>query len=90
MSGKSALFSAASTTAVQYSTAVDLANRGEGPGPGWLLGLKHSTFNKLLYPKVRDVFGGDVGYTVSGASPLSSGTTTSSTAREFLFLRATG
>ncbi|MGF4045551.1 AMP-dependent synthetase/ligase [Paenarthrobacter nitroguajacolicus] len=71
MSGKSALFSAASTTAVQYSTAVDLANRGEGPGPGWLLGLKHSTFNKLLYPKVRDVFGGDVGYTVSGASPLS-------------------
>lgn len=71
MSGKSALFTAASATAVQYSTAVDLAARGEGPGPGWLLGLKHSTFNKLLYPKVRELFGGDVGYTVSGASPLS-------------------
>ncbi|MFK0040930.1 AMP-dependent synthetase/ligase [Paenarthrobacter sp. NPDC090517] len=71
MSGKSALFSAASATAVQYSTAESLASRGEGPGPGWLLGLKHTTFNKLLYPKVRDVFGGDVGYTVSGASPLS-------------------
>jgi long-chain acyl-CoA synthetase len=71
MSGKSALFSAASATAVEYSTAVDLAARGEGTGPGWLLGLKHSTFNKLLYPKVREVFGGDVGYTVSGASPLS-------------------
>ncbi|WP_284986134.1 AMP-dependent synthetase/ligase [Arthrobacter sp. fls2-241-R2A-172] len=71
MSGKSALFAAASATAVEYSTAVDLAARGKGPGPGWLLNLKHSTFDKLLYPKVREVFGGQVGYTVSGASPLS-------------------
>ena len=71
MSGKSALFSAASATAVEYSTAVDLAVRGQGPGPGWILGMKHAAFNKLLYPKVREVFGGDVGYTVSGASPLS-------------------
>ncbi len=71
MSGKSALFSAASATAVEYSTAVDLAARGQGPGPGWILGMKHAAFNKLLYPKVREVFGGDVGYTVSGASPLS-------------------
>ncbi|MFK4639991.1 AMP-dependent synthetase/ligase [Paenarthrobacter histidinolovorans] len=71
MSGRSALFSAASSTAVEYSTAVDLASRGEGPGPGWLLRTKHRTFDKLLYPKVREVFGGDVGYTVSGASPLS-------------------
>nr|WP_208096579.1 AMP-dependent synthetase/ligase [Paenarthrobacter sp. MSM-2-10-13] len=71
MSGKSALFSAASATAVEYSTAVDLAARGEGQGPGWLLGMKHSLFNKLLYPKVRELFGGNVGYTVSGASPLS-------------------
>ncbi|TVU66603.1 long-chain fatty acid--CoA ligase [Paenarthrobacter nitroguajacolicus] len=71
MSGKSALFSAASATAVEYSTAVDLAARGQGTGPGWLLGLKHTAFNKLLYPKVREVFGGNVGYTVSGASPLS-------------------
>ncbi|WP_024820134.1 AMP-dependent synthetase/ligase [Arthrobacter sp. 31Y] len=71
MSGKSALFTAASATAVQYSTAVALAARGKGAGPGWLLSMKHSTFNKLLYPKVRELFGGDVGYTVSGASPLS-------------------
>ncbi|MET3902092.1 AMP-dependent synthetase/ligase [Paenarthrobacter sp. 4246] len=71
MGGKSALFSAASATAVEYSTAVDLAARGQGPGPGWLLGMKHAAFNKLLYPKVREVFGGHVGYTVSGASPLS-------------------
>ncbi|WP_284974405.1 AMP-dependent synthetase/ligase [Arthrobacter sp. efr-133-TYG-104] len=71
MSGRSALFAAASATAVEYSTAVDLAARGEGAGPGWLLGLKHSTFNRLLYPKVRQVFGGNVGFTVSGASPLS-------------------
>ena len=71
MSGKSALFSAASSTAVEYSTAVDLAARGKGPGPGWLLRTKHGAFDKLLYPRVREVFGGSVGYTVSGASPLS-------------------
>ncbi|MEV7660348.1 AMP-dependent synthetase/ligase [Paenarthrobacter sp. NPDC089316] len=71
MSGKSALFSAASSTAVEYSTAVDLAARGQGHGPGWLLRTKHRVFDKLLYPRVREVFGGDVGYTVSGASPLS-------------------
>ncbi|BCW58012.1 AMP-dependent synthetase/ligase [Arthrobacter sp. StoSoilB20] len=71
MGGKAALFSAASATAVEYSTALDLAARGQGPGPGWLLGMKHAAFNKLLYPKVREVFGGQVGYTVSGASPLS-------------------
>ncbi|MFJ4168852.1 AMP-dependent synthetase/ligase [Paenarthrobacter sp. NPDC089714] len=71
MGGKSALFSAASATAVEYSTAVDLASRGQGTGPGLLLRLKHAVFNRLLYPKVREVFGGAVGYTVSGASPLS-------------------
>ncbi|MFJ4027038.1 AMP-dependent synthetase/ligase [Paenarthrobacter sp. NPDC089989] len=71
MSGKSALFSAASATAVEYSTAVDLASRGQGKGPGLLLRMKHAVFNRLLYPKVREVFGGEVGYTVSGASPLS-------------------
>lgn len=71
MSGKAALFAAASATAVEYSTAADLASRGEGSGPGWLLSLKHKAFNKLLYPRVRDAFGGAVGYTVSGASPLS-------------------
>ncbi|MFJ5955548.1 AMP-dependent synthetase/ligase [Paenarthrobacter sp. NPDC092416] len=71
MAGKGGLFAAAAATAVEYSTAVDLAARGDGHGPGWLLGLKHSAFNKLLYPKVREVFGGAVGYTVSGASPLS-------------------
>ncbi|MFJ4208692.1 AMP-dependent synthetase/ligase [Paenarthrobacter sp. NPDC089675] len=71
MSGKAGLFAAASATAVEYSTAVDLAARGRGTGPGLLLRLKHAAFNKLLYPKVREVFGGKVGYTVSGASPLS-------------------
>ncbi|MFJ4285911.1 AMP-dependent synthetase/ligase [Paenarthrobacter nicotinovorans] len=71
MSGKAGLFAAASATAVEYSTAVDLASRGKGVGPGWLLRTKHSAFNKLLYPKVREIFGDNVGYTVSGASPLS-------------------
>lgn len=71
MSGKGRLFAAASSTAVEYSTAADLASRGQGTGPGWTLRAKHAVFNKLLYPKVREVFGGAVGYTVSGASPLS-------------------
>lgn len=36
-----------------------------------VLKAQHALFNRLLYPKLRGVFGGQVTYTVSGASPLS-------------------
>lgn len=69
--GKERLFGAAAAVAIGYSQALDAAARGEGPGPGWGLRAKHRLFDRLLYPKLRQAFGGSLGYTVSGASPLS-------------------
>ncbi|WP_026551456.1 AMP-dependent synthetase/ligase [Arthrobacter sp. H20] len=67
---KAWLFELGSATAVSYSQSLDAAARG-GSGPGAFLKARHALFNKLLYPKLRAVFGGDVTYAVSGASPLS-------------------
>lgn len=72
LAGKDRLFEAAAAVAVDYSKALDAAARGEGAGPGWLLRAKHGVFDRVLYPKLRQAFGGRPGYTVSGASPLSS------------------
>ena len=41
-------------------------------GPGLLLRARHGLFDRLFYPKLRQAFGGQLRYTVSGASPLSS------------------
>jgi long-chain acyl-CoA synthetase len=72
LAGKDRLFKAAAAAAIEYSKALDAAARGEGAGPGWVLRAKHGVFDKVLYPKLRQAFGGRLGYTVSGASPLSS------------------
>ncbi|WP_307086601.1 AMP-dependent synthetase/ligase [Arthrobacter agilis] len=69
-SGKGRLFAAAERTAVAYSRAVDARGRG-GRGPSPVLRASHALFDRLVYPRLRGVFGGEVTYTVSGASPLS-------------------
>ena len=71
LAGKDRLFETAAAVAVEYSKALDAAARGAGAGPGWVLRAKHGVFDRLLYPKLRQAFGGRLGYTVSGASPLS-------------------
>lgn len=68
--GKEKIFTAARTTAIQYSEALDAQSRGEGSGPGVALRAKHALFNKLVYPKIRGILGGSARFTVSGASPL--------------------
>ena len=68
--GKGRIFRAADATAVAYSKALDAAARG-GSGPSLLLRARHALFDRVLYPKLRGVFGGEVVHTVSGASPLS-------------------
>jgi len=68
--GRSRLFSAASRVAVRYSEALDAAARGEGGGPGVALRARHALFDRLVYPRLRQVFGGSMKYAVSGASPL--------------------
>ncbi|WP_434992983.1 AMP-dependent synthetase/ligase [Arthrobacter sp. Ld5] len=69
-SGKGRLFAAAERTAVAYSRAVDARGRG-GRGPSPVLRASHAMFDRIVYPRLRGVFGGEVTYTVSGASPLS-------------------
>lgn len=69
--GKGKLFDAAAATAVEYSRALDAEARGAGRGPGLLLRARHGLFDKVFYPRLRQAFGGQLGYTVSGASPLS-------------------
>ena len=71
LAGKERLFEAAAAVAIDYSKALDAAARGTGTGPGLVTRTKHALFDRLLYPKLRQVFGGRLGYTVSGASPLS-------------------
>ncbi|MET3935442.1 AMP-dependent synthetase/ligase [Arthrobacter sp. OAP107] len=68
--GKSRLFSAASEVAVRYSEALDAARRGKGSGPGAVLRAQHALFDRFVYPRLRQVFGGGMKYAVSGASPL--------------------
>lgn len=69
--GKVRIFDAAAATAIAWSKAVDAESRGEGVGPSLLLKAKRVVFNKLVYAKLRAAFGGQVGFTVSGASALS-------------------
>ncbi|MDQ0869976.1 long-chain acyl-CoA synthetase [Arthrobacter sp. V1I9] len=70
VSGKAQLFRAASATAIEYSQEEDKRSRGEGNGPGLLCRIRHGIYDRLLYPRLRQAFGGHVGYTVSGASAL--------------------
>lgn len=70
--GKERIFTAAATSAIDYSKALDAASRGNGTGPGLFLRARHAVFDRLLYPRLRQAFGGQLRYTVSGASPLSS------------------
>lgn len=69
-SGRGRLFAAAERTAVAYSRAVDARGRG-GRGPSPVLRASHTVFDRILYRRLRSVFGGEVTYTVSGAGPLS-------------------
>ncbi|MEW1805254.1 AMP-dependent synthetase/ligase [Pseudarthrobacter sp. NPDC080039] len=72
LAGKARLFGAASAAAIQYSREQDRQSRGEGPGPGLLSRVRHAVYDRVVYPRLRQALGGDVGYTVSGASPLAS------------------
>jgi long-chain acyl-CoA synthetase len=62
--GKGRIFDQAAATAVAYSEALD---RG---GPGLLLRGRHAVFDKLVYHKLRDLLGGQVGWALSGSAPL--------------------
>ncbi len=62
--GKGKIFDKAADTAIAWSEAKE---RGKVP---FLLGLKHALFNKLVYSKLRALFGGELRLANSGGGPL--------------------
>lgn len=70
--GKGNLFAQAEAVAIEYSKAADARGRGQKIRRSAILLAKHALFNKVLYPKLRAVLGGNARYTISGASALNS------------------
>ncbi len=62
--GKDKIFAMAATTAIEWSQAQDTG------GPGLLLNLKHTLFDKLVYGKLRAALGGNCHAAISGGAPL--------------------
>ena len=61
---KGRIFDAAAQTAIAYSKALDAGGAGLG------LRVKHALFDRLVYSKLRAVFGGRLTYAISGGAPL--------------------
>ncbi|MGW0355744.1 AMP-dependent synthetase/ligase [Nocardia nova] len=62
--GKGKIFDLAADTAVEYSQALD------NGGPGLVLKVKHTVFDRLVYGKLREAMGGRCKSAVSGGGPL--------------------
>ena len=61
---KGRIFDASAQTAIAYSKALDAGGAGLG------LRAKHALFDRLVYSKLRAVFGGRLTYAISGGAPL--------------------
>lgn len=70
-SGRGGVFARAASVAREYSAALDDAAAGRGYGPSRSLRLKHAVFDRLVYGRLRAVFGSALETTVSGGGPLS-------------------
>ncbi|AJT40428.1 AMP-dependent synthetase/ligase [Psychromicrobium lacuslunae] len=81
-SGRGKIFARAVTVAIRFSEAMDRRQRGTSRGASPVLRLQHWCFDKLVYAKLREAFGGKAHYTVSGASALG--------ARQAHFFRGAG
>lgn len=64
--GRGAIFDRAVNVAIDYSKGSD------GGGPGLATRIQHALFDRLVYGKLRAVFGGDLVYAISGAAALGS------------------
>ncbi|MDO4631033.1 MAG: long-chain fatty acid--CoA ligase [Corynebacterium sp.] len=62
---KAAMFNNARKTAIDYSRALDTEE-----GPSRMLKLRHKTFDKLVYSKIRAAMGNSVEYAISGGSAM--------------------
>ncbi|MFJ2618804.1 AMP-dependent synthetase/ligase [Glutamicibacter sp. NPDC087344] len=68
--GKGELFLKAERCAIEVSKIRDAKARGHRVRMPLGLLARYTLFNRVLYPKLRAVFGGECGYAISGASAL--------------------
>ncbi|MFV2120933.1 AMP-dependent synthetase/ligase [Streptomyces sp. Act-28] len=68
--GKGGVFDRAVEVAVRYAEAQEDRDFGRGPGPSAALRVQHQFFDKVVYGKVRGVFGGRVRHAMSGGSAM--------------------
>ena len=62
--GKGGIFDKASDTAIAYSQGIERGKVTIGTK------IAHSAFDKVVYSKIRALFGGDCTYAISGGAPL--------------------
>ncbi len=62
--GKGRIFDVAASVAVAYSKGIEKGRVAIGTK------LAHGVFDKLVYTKIRALFGGEVEYSISGGAPL--------------------
>ncbi|MFJ7947459.1 AMP-dependent synthetase/ligase [Streptomyces sp. NPDC096354] len=68
--GRASSFDRAARIAQRYGQAVEAAEHGTGPGPGWGLRAARALYDPLVYRRIRAALGGHVRYAVCGGSPL--------------------
>jgi long-chain acyl-CoA synthetase len=68
--GRAGAFERAVEVAVRYATAVERESFGDGPGPSTGLRLQHQLYERLVYGRIRAVFGGRARYAISGGSAM--------------------
>ncbi|GAA2134889.1 AMP-dependent synthetase/ligase [Kitasatospora kazusensis] len=69
--GRGELFAQAAETAVEWAAAREQRALGRGPGPGPALRLRHRAYDRMVYQRLRAVFGGRVRNVMCGGSSLS-------------------
>ncbi|WP_236245939.1 long-chain fatty acid--CoA ligase [Streptomyces sp. CC210A] len=68
--GRLGLFDKAVDVAVRYAEALEQRAFGQGPGPSAALRVQHQFFERAVYGRVRDTFGGRVRHAMSGGSAM--------------------
>nr|WTB31917.1 AMP-dependent synthetase/ligase [Streptomyces sp. NBC_00830] len=68
--GRASSFDRAARIARRYGQAVEAAEHGTGPGPGWGLRAARALYDPLVYRRIRAALGGHVRYAICGGSPL--------------------
>ncbi|MFB6779909.1 AMP-dependent synthetase/ligase [Streptomyces sp. NPDC056352] len=68
--GRASSFDRAARIAQRYGQAVEAAEHGTGPGPGWGLRAARALYDALVYRRIRAALGGHVRYAICGGSPL--------------------